>query len=130
VASAREIPNRATDATAGSAADTGRARSGAMAARIGTPVTVKSVRLRRSTSFLDGKAPQARRTWTSRDAVGPLRVASRHSQSVSPLTRHAGSGPSHIGGEDRGEPTGLVHVSSPATKRQPERYSSRCSGLE
>jgi hypothetical protein len=38
--------------------------------------------------------------------------------------------PRHIGGEDRSETAGLVHVSSPATKRQPERYSSRCSGLE
>ncbi len=37
---------------------------------------------------------------------------------------------SHIGGEDRGETAGLAHVSSPAAKRQPDRYSSRCSGLE
>ena len=29
----------------------------------------------------------------------------------------------HIGGKDRGEPARLAHVSSPAAKRRPDRYS-------
>src|SRR6516164_1999035 len=35
----------------------------------------------------------------------------------------------NIGGEDRGEPAGLAHASSPAAKRSPDRNRSRCSGL-
>jgi len=56
-------------------------------------------------------------------------VVSRHSRSVSPLTPLAGIGPSHIGGEDRGEAAGLAHGSSPAARRRPDTSSSRCSGF-
>jgi len=36
--------------------------------------------------------------------------------------------PRDIGGEDRGKPAGLAHVSSPAAKRRPDSNSSRSSG--
>ena len=42
--------------------------------------------------------------------------------------RALGPSPRHIGGQVRGEAAGLAHISSPAAKRRPERYSSRCSG--
>ncbi len=37
--------------------------------------------------------------------------------------------PRHIGGEDRSEAAGLAHATSPAARRRPERYSSRCCGF-
>jgi hypothetical protein len=37
--------------------------------------------------------------------------------------------PHHVGGEDRGETAGLAHPASPAARRRPDKYSSRCSGF-
>ena len=52
---------------------------------------------------------------------------SRFSPTVMPMLSKRIFAHRHIGGEDRGEPAGLAHASSPVARRRPDRNSSRCS---
>ena len=67
--------------------------------------------------------------------LGDLRIEELAAQRLEAFERallvrpHQPRIPRHIGGEDRGETAGLAHVASPAAKRRPDRYSSRCSGF-
>src|SRR6266849_6227789 len=61
------------------------------------------------------------------DQLGPDRL--ELSESAALVHPHQPRIPRHIGGEDRGEATGLAHSTSPAARRRPDRKSSRSAGL-